>query len=294
MSTPGRPKGEFRVRTEVAHDHKVLIADDEPNIVDLARVPDEARGLRGASSRATARRRWTRSAASGPQLVLLDVMMPKKSGFDVCQAVRADDGDQGHEDPDAHREGPRDRHREGVGDGRRRLHDEAVLDAGAGAARCVRCGLLPPREARPATRCWASVLAAIGSRRVAGVHRLHAAVGARCRRAPGAWRRCWVEQLAPLVVLAWLVAGGLAAFALQRLHRHFVAQPARLLEQAQVLLGDRRAARARGARQRRKPGARRRRSTSWRASARNCARTSSARCRRRAATSSRNGAGSRR
>ncbi len=47
----------------------------------------------------------------------------------------------------------------------------------------------------------------------------------------------WVERLAPLVVLAWIVAAGVAAFALQRLHRHFVAQPARLLEQAQVMLG---------------------------------------------------------
>jgi DNA polymerase III subunit epsilon len=45
------------------------------------------------------------------------------------------------------------------------------------------------------------------------------------------------ERLGPLVVLAWLVATGLAAFALQRAHRHFIAQPARLLEQAQVMLG---------------------------------------------------------
>ena len=33
------------------------------------------------------------SGASGPtspDLVLLDVMMPKKNGFDVCQEVRAD------------------------------------------------------------------------------------------------------------------------------------------------------------------------------------------------------------
>ncbi len=68
----------------------VLIADDEPNIlisleylmkreghqVLLARDGDEALAL-------------IRSAR--PALVLLDVMMPKRSGFEVCQAVRADD-----------------------------------------------------------------------------------------------------------------------------------------------------------------------------------------------------------
>ncbi|MDE2612318.1 MAG: response regulator [Burkholderiales bacterium] len=68
---------------------KVLIADDEPNIVVsleylmkreghevlVARDGDEALAL-------------ARSAR--PALVLLDVMMPGKSGFEVCQALRAD------------------------------------------------------------------------------------------------------------------------------------------------------------------------------------------------------------
>lgn len=69
---------------------KVLIADDEPNIlisleflmkreghtVLLARDGDEALAL---------------IRAERPALVLLDVMMPGKSGFEVCQAVRADE-----------------------------------------------------------------------------------------------------------------------------------------------------------------------------------------------------------
>ncbi len=70
--------------------HKVLIADDEPNIlisleflmkreghtVLLARDGDEALAL---------------ICAEKPALVLLDVMMPGKSGLEVCQAVRADE-----------------------------------------------------------------------------------------------------------------------------------------------------------------------------------------------------------
>ena len=70
--------------------HTIVIADDEPNIlvsleylmkreghtVVLARDGDEALE--------TIRR-------EKPALVLLDVMMPRRSGLEVCQAVRADE-----------------------------------------------------------------------------------------------------------------------------------------------------------------------------------------------------------
>lgn len=68
---------------------RVLIVDDEPNIlisleflmkregyeVQVARDGEEGLALAG---------RWR------PDVVLLDVMMPRKSGFDVCQAIRVD------------------------------------------------------------------------------------------------------------------------------------------------------------------------------------------------------------
>ena len=67
--------------------HRILIVDDEPNIVAsleflmrgsnyevrVARDGEEA--LRGAES-------------FRPDLVLLDVMMPQRSGFEVCQKIR--------------------------------------------------------------------------------------------------------------------------------------------------------------------------------------------------------------
>jgi DNA-binding response OmpR family regulator len=70
--------------------HKILIADDEPNIlisleflmkreghqVLLARDGEEALAL---------------IRSERPALVLLDVMMARKNGFEVCQAVRADE-----------------------------------------------------------------------------------------------------------------------------------------------------------------------------------------------------------
>ena len=68
---------------------KLLVADDEPNIVisleylmkregyDVLVATDGNRALEAIQR-------------EQPALVLLDVMMPGKTGFEVCQAVRAD------------------------------------------------------------------------------------------------------------------------------------------------------------------------------------------------------------
>jgi DNA-binding response OmpR family regulator len=70
--------------------HKILIADDEPNIVISLEFLMKREGYQvllardgGEALAVIARER--------PSLVLLDVMMPGKSGFDVCQSVRADE-----------------------------------------------------------------------------------------------------------------------------------------------------------------------------------------------------------
>ena len=72
----------------------VLIADDEPNIVISLEFLMKREGHRvtiardgDAALEAIRRER--------PDLVLLDVMMPGRSGFEVCQAVRADPGLKG-------------------------------------------------------------------------------------------------------------------------------------------------------------------------------------------------------
>ena len=68
---------------------KVLIADDEPNIVISLEFLLRREGFEvlvavdGEEALAKAR-------AERPDLVLLDVMMPKMNGFDVCQALRSD------------------------------------------------------------------------------------------------------------------------------------------------------------------------------------------------------------
>ena len=69
---------------------KVLIADDEPNIVIslefLMKREGHAVSIARDGPAALAAIRRER-----PDLVLLDVMMPGLSGFEVCQAVRADE-----------------------------------------------------------------------------------------------------------------------------------------------------------------------------------------------------------
>ena len=69
---------------------KLLIADDEPNILISLEYLMKREGFTvfvardGEEALELLRR-------ERPRLVLLDVMMPKKSGFDVCQELRADE-----------------------------------------------------------------------------------------------------------------------------------------------------------------------------------------------------------
>jgi DNA-binding response OmpR family regulator len=69
---------------------KILIVDDEPNIVLSLEYLMKREGYEvlvahdGQEALDVLRR-------ERPRLILLDVMMPKKSGFEVCQELRADD-----------------------------------------------------------------------------------------------------------------------------------------------------------------------------------------------------------
>jgi DNA-binding response OmpR family regulator len=66
----------------------VLIADDEPNIVISLEYLLKKEGFQVTV--ATDGEAAIRMAGElKPQLVLLDIMMPKKSGFEVCESLRA-------------------------------------------------------------------------------------------------------------------------------------------------------------------------------------------------------------
>ncbi|MET0682480.1 MAG: response regulator [Casimicrobiaceae bacterium] len=71
----------------MAHRHKVLIADDEPNIVTALEFLLGRHGydVRVATNGDEA---LALVASYVPDVVLLDVMMPFKSGYEVCQRMR--------------------------------------------------------------------------------------------------------------------------------------------------------------------------------------------------------------
>ncbi|MBV8073121.1 MAG: response regulator [Acidobacteriaceae bacterium] len=73
---------------------KILIVDDEPHLrmliqQTLEELEDEGVELLTAGDGEQA---LDTIRAERPELVLLDVMMPKKNGFDVCHAVKREDG----------------------------------------------------------------------------------------------------------------------------------------------------------------------------------------------------------
>jgi DNA-binding response OmpR family regulator len=68
---------------------KVLIADDEQNIVISLEFLLRREGFEVIVA-SDGEEALARARAEKPDLVLLDVMMPKMNGFDVCQALRAD------------------------------------------------------------------------------------------------------------------------------------------------------------------------------------------------------------
>jgi DNA-binding response OmpR family regulator len=69
---------------------KVLIADDEANIVVSLEYLMKREGHQVLVAR-DGEQALSMIREHRPALVLLDVMMPGRSGFEVCQAVRADE-----------------------------------------------------------------------------------------------------------------------------------------------------------------------------------------------------------
>ena len=68
--------------------HIVLVVEDEPNIVDSLSFLMKQAGLTVQVARdGDAALRFMESRV--PDLVLLDVMLPRRDGYDVCRVIRA-------------------------------------------------------------------------------------------------------------------------------------------------------------------------------------------------------------
>jgi DNA-binding response OmpR family regulator len=69
--------------------HRILIVDDEPNIVVSLEFLMKREGFETAVAE-DGEAALEAIAARPPDLVILDVMLPKLSGFEVCRRVRAE------------------------------------------------------------------------------------------------------------------------------------------------------------------------------------------------------------
>jgi two-component system, OmpR family, response regulator len=67
---------------------QVLVVDDEPNIRELVEVALKFHGC-SVTTAATGQEALRQADASGPDLVVLDVMLPDMDGFEVCRRLRA-------------------------------------------------------------------------------------------------------------------------------------------------------------------------------------------------------------
>jgi two-component system, OmpR family, alkaline phosphatase synthesis response regulator PhoP len=65
----------------------ILVVDDERNIVDLLRLYLEKEGY-GVIVAADGEEALALHARHDPDLVILDLMLPKRNGFDVCREIR--------------------------------------------------------------------------------------------------------------------------------------------------------------------------------------------------------------
>lgn len=75
--------------TQQGQGYTILVADDEPEVVDLVRMMLEWEGY-AVLSASDGQDTLTRARADRPDLILLDVRMPKMSGLNVLNHLSAD------------------------------------------------------------------------------------------------------------------------------------------------------------------------------------------------------------
>jgi DNA-binding response OmpR family regulator len=77
--------------TKLANGKKILVVDDEPNVIKSLTFVLSKEGY-DVSSAVNGEEAIAKVRQSKPDLIFLDVMMPKKNGYEVCQEVKSDSG----------------------------------------------------------------------------------------------------------------------------------------------------------------------------------------------------------
>ncbi|MCG8689156.1 MAG: response regulator [Desulfobacterales bacterium] len=69
----------------------VLVVDDDPDLVEAVSMKLEAKSYK-VEKAYDGVEAMEKVAAQKPALVILDVMMPRKNGWEVCEEIKNDDG----------------------------------------------------------------------------------------------------------------------------------------------------------------------------------------------------------
>jgi CheY-like chemotaxis protein len=67
----------------------ILVVDDDPDLVEAVSMKLESKGYRVAKAYDGVQA-WDRIKEERPKLLILDVMMPNKNGYQVCDEIKKD------------------------------------------------------------------------------------------------------------------------------------------------------------------------------------------------------------
>lgn len=74
----------------MAANKKILVADDEPDFVELISMRLEVNGFDVVAAK-DGQEAIDKTKSDKPDLLILDLMMPKVDGFEVCRMLKFDD-----------------------------------------------------------------------------------------------------------------------------------------------------------------------------------------------------------
>jgi len=74
----------------MSNDKLILVVDDDPDLVESVSVKLESENFK-VQKAYDGVEAWDKIKAEKPNMVILDVMMPRKNGYELCDELKADD-----------------------------------------------------------------------------------------------------------------------------------------------------------------------------------------------------------